>query len=68
MKEELDEQLRVLGFNVQHGVMDQEEERSRPITTPRTIRSALELISGQRCFFVILWGCHFMAELGLIST
>jgi hypothetical protein len=25
-KEELDEQLRVLGFNVQHGVMDQEEE------------------------------------------
>jgi hypothetical protein len=26
MKEELDEQLRVLGFNVQHGVVDQEEE------------------------------------------
>jgi hypothetical protein len=25
-KEELDEQLRVLGFNVQHGVVDQEEE------------------------------------------
>jgi hypothetical protein len=25
-KEELDEQLRVLGFNIQHGVVDQEEE------------------------------------------
>jgi hypothetical protein len=25
-KEELDEQLRVLGFNVHHGVVDQEEE------------------------------------------
>jgi hypothetical protein len=29
---------------------------------------ALELISRQRCFFVIFWGCHFIAELGLIST
>jgi hypothetical protein len=26
MKEELDERLRVLGFNIQHGVVDQEEE------------------------------------------
>jgi hypothetical protein len=26
MKEELDERLRVLGFNVQHGIVDQEEE------------------------------------------
>jgi hypothetical protein len=26
MKEELDERLRVLGFNVQHGVVNQEEE------------------------------------------
>jgi hypothetical protein len=25
-KEELDEQLRLLGFNVQHGIVDQEEE------------------------------------------
>jgi hypothetical protein len=25
-KEELDERLRVLGFNVQHGIVDQEEE------------------------------------------
>jgi hypothetical protein len=35
-KEELDEQLRLLDFNVQHGVMDQRKWRSRPITTPRT--------------------------------
>jgi hypothetical protein len=26
MKEELDERLRVLSFNIQHGVVDQEEE------------------------------------------
>jgi hypothetical protein len=26
MKQELDKRLRVLGFNVQHGVVDQEEE------------------------------------------
>jgi hypothetical protein len=31
-------------------------------------RGALELISGRRCFFVIFWGRHFMAELALIST
>jgi hypothetical protein len=28
MKEELDEQLRLLGFHVQHGVVDQEEEEA----------------------------------------
>jgi hypothetical protein len=27
-KEELDEQLRLLGFNVQHGIVDQEEEEA----------------------------------------
>jgi hypothetical protein len=27
-KEELDEQLRLLGFNVQHGAVDQEEEEA----------------------------------------
>jgi hypothetical protein len=27
-KEELDEQLRLLGFHVQHGVVDQEEEEA----------------------------------------
>jgi hypothetical protein len=35
-KEELDEQLRLLGFNVQHGVVDWRKRRRRPITTPHT--------------------------------
>jgi hypothetical protein len=37
MKEELDDHLRVLGFNVQHGIVNQEEEEpafTSPHTTP----------------------------------
>jgi hypothetical protein len=28
----------------------------------------LEFILGRRCLFVILWRCHFLGSLGLIST
>jgi hypothetical protein len=59
----LDEQLRLLGFHTQQGAANQEEEAPANHYT-----MFLELVSGQRYFFVIFWRRRFMAELGLIST
>jgi hypothetical protein len=46
MKEELDKWLRVLGFNVQHGIMDQEEEEE-PAYHYTTYHSGASLSSYQ---------------------
>jgi hypothetical protein len=68
-KEELDEQLRLLGFHMQQGAESQEEEAPADYYTMHVpYRGTLELISGQRYFFIIFWRCHFLAALGLIST
>jgi hypothetical protein len=64
----LDEQLRLLGFHMQQGAENQEEEEAPADYYTVPYRGALELISGQMYFFIIFWRCHFLAALVLIST
>jgi hypothetical protein len=71
-KEELDEQLRLLGFNIQHGAVVQEEEEA-PAYDYTTYHTGASSSSYQDdgASFVALRRCHLVAELdelGLIST
>jgi hypothetical protein len=67
-KEELDEQVGLLGFHRQHDSESQEVEAPSGLLRHALHRGVLEFISGQRYFFVIFWRCHLLALLGLIST